>query len=118
LRISAALFNLSPVAQLWMLGLVLIFADCASTYYALEMASKDMEEANWLARAALEAGGWPLLVVKDPVCFGIVGGLLAAYRRVRGGFTAGERAAAYGMLAVFGLVRIGAVMNNMLVASI
>jgi hypothetical protein len=100
-----------------MLGLVLIFADCASTYYALEMAPKSMEEANWLARAALEAGGWPMLVAKDLVCFGMVGGLLAVYWRVRRGFTSTERMAAYGMLMVFALVRVGAVMNNMLAPS-
>ncbi len=105
------------MVQLWMLGLMLIFADCASTYYALEMAPRHMEEANWLARMALEAGGWPLLVVKDLVCFGVVGGLLGVYWQVKGGFTPTERTAAYGMLVVFGMVRVGAVLNNMLVAS-
>jgi hypothetical protein len=101
-----------------MLGLLLTFADCASTYYALEMAPRFTEKANWLARAALEAGGWPLLIAKDLVCFGMLGALLAAYGRVRGGLSGLERTAAYGMLLMFGLVRFGAVVNNMVAASI
>jgi len=118
LRLIGNFAATNPLALLWAAGMLAMLGDCWSTYYALELGSRPLYEGNMLARWALEAGGWLLLVAKDVVLLCAVGGLLAAYSRLKGGLGLTARRAVCWTMVALVLVRVGAALINMVLGSL
>lgn len=106
------------LARLWVAALLLTLGDYLSTFYAVELTGRPLVEANVVARLSLEMGGWPLLLAKDVTGALVLGGLLLAYYRLKGRSSSRARVFAFGVLLLYALPRLGAVINNVLLASV